>query len=321
MVANGLVSTPRSIWVVANERAIADPLLGEAVDALVERGHRIEVRQIEGAGAAPRLAAEGVAAGFESIVAAGGDGTLNEVVNGVAQSGKWAECAVGVLPFGTANDFATACRIPLNEPLVALSLIAEGPIRPIDVGRVNQTLFINVASAGACAEITTETNPDAKKLLGGFAYFLTGLASVTNLCAKSVTVRAPGFEWSGAALAITVANGRQAGGGFRVAPNAVLDDGLLEGMIIPEVPLDQFLALIGDFSRLDQEADFSHLQQFRGPWVEIEAPDGLQVNADGEPLSGTRFRFETTETRLRFHLPPIAPLSDGGRSRSSASRG
>lgn len=310
MVANGLVPTPRLIWVVANERAVADPVLSEAIAALTARGHRIEVRQIDGAGNAAQLAAEGAAAGFESLVAAGGDGTLNEVVNGVAHSGKWDQCAVGVLPFGTANDFATACRIPLNEPLVALSLIAEGPIRPIDVGRVNQTLFINVASAGAVAEITTETNPEVKKLLGGFAYFLTGLASVTNLCAKSVTVRAPGFEWTGAALAITVANGRQAGGGFRVAPNAVLDDGLLDGMIIPEVPLDQFLALIRDFSRLDQDADLDHLQRFRAPWIEIEAPEGLQVNVDGEPLSGTRFRFETAEARLRFHLPPIAPLSD-----------
>lgn len=300
-----------SICLIANSTAAADPVLNDAINELRSQGHRIEIRPVGKAGDAVHIAAQACRAGFGTLLAAGGDGTLNEVLNGVSPGGESPSCAVGVLPYGTANDFAVAAGIPLDDPRAALRLAVEGRPVPIDLGRVNGRLFINVASGGACAEITTETSAETKQMLGGFAYFLTGLATVASLCPREVSLRAPGFEWDGPALALTVANGRQAGGGFCVAPAALVDDGLLEVMVVPDTPWDEFLSLIRDFMRLEEPIQLERVVRVRVPWLEVRAAGGLQVNADGEPMQSDHFRFDVLERRLRFCLPLASSLLAG----------
>ena len=138
----------RIMRVILNGRAAQDQRLRTAVAQMRERGHRVEVRVTWEAGDARRFAAEAAQARIETIVAAGGDGTLHEVVNGVFDAHEPVRCAIGVLPLGTANDFATACGIPTADLLDALTLIAEGTPVPIDVGMLGERVFINVASGG-----------------------------------------------------------------------------------------------------------------------------------------------------------------------------
>ncbi len=163
------------------------------------------------------LPAEAAQAGIDTIVAAGGDGTLHEVVNGMVAAATPTASALGVLPLGTANDFATACGIPAGDPLNALMLIAEGTPTPIDVGRLGDRVFINVASGGFGTQVTVGTPSEIKRVLGAAAYFLTGLRYVTDLQAQHAQVVAPEFSWEGAFYALAVGNGRRAGGGFRSA--------------------------------------------------------------------------------------------------------
>src|SRR5262249_53730094 len=148
--APGTAATPpgaaRSLRVIVHGKAAGNELLRSAVGQVRQRGHRVEVRVTWEPGDAVRFAAEAVAAGPDAVVAAGGDGTLNEVVNGVVAEGLPARCPVGVLPLGTANDFATACGIPADDLTAALLLAAEGTPTPIDLGRVNGRVFVNVAS-------------------------------------------------------------------------------------------------------------------------------------------------------------------------------
>src|SRR5262245_59747809 len=113
---------PRRLRVVAHARAATDEL-AVAVEALRERGHRIDVRVSDAPGAAARLAAEAARDGVETVVAAGGDGTLNEVVNGLGRVAPAARPALGVVPGGTANDFAVAAGIPRGDPQAALELV------------------------------------------------------------------------------------------------------------------------------------------------------------------------------------------------------
>lgn len=294
--------------VLLNERAAADPRMREALVRLRARGHKVEARLLLEPGDAMRLAGEAAAKGIDAVVAAGGDGTLHEVVNGVVRSGQQSRCAVAVVPFGTANDFAAMCDIPLDDPLKALELIESDPIH-IDLGRMNDRLFVNVASGGFGAEVTAETSAEAKQVLGGFAYFLKGLASVTNINPRHVEINAPGFAWSGAVLSLSVGNGRQAGGGFQVCPNALLNDGLLDVVVVPEVARDSLLALARDLLRLGKDSNHGHIISFQAPWIDIRARDGLQVNLDGEPVYGDSFRFEALERVLPFYLPSAAPLS------------
>jgi lipid kinase YegS len=297
----------RIIRVIVNGRVAQDAQLRAAVAQVRERGHRVEVRVTWEAGDAQRFAAEAAEAGIPTIVAAGGDGTLHEVVNGVAWAGAYADCAIGILPLGTANDFASACGIPTADLLDALLLIAEGTPAPIDVGRLGERVFVNVASGGFGAQVTAETPPELKRLLGAVAYFLTGLRYVTDLQALQARVEAPEFRWEGDFYALAIGNGRQAGGGFHVCPWALLDDGLLDVLIIPAMPRAHLFTLLEDLRR-GTHLNNVHVVYRRLPSLKIESDQPLQVNLDGEPVHDTVFNFEQLPWRIPFHLPPAAPL-------------
>jgi diacylglycerol kinase family enzyme len=108
---------------------------------------------------------------------------------------------------------------------------------------------------------------------------------------------------------LAVGNGCQAGGGFRVCDRAKLDDGLLDVLIVPELPFDQALATIGNLMTGTQPPDAEHLPYHRVPWLDVEAPDGMRFNLDGEPIEGRSFRFEILPRHLPFVLPAHAPLT------------
>src|SRR5262245_58598312 len=126
----------RSLYLLLNARAAADPSVRETVGELRRRGHRVDVRALWEPGEALRCATEAAGRGYDAIVAAGGDGTLNEVVNGVLAGGSTS--AVGTLAFGTANDFAHATGIAELTPLEGLLLVAQGKPTAIDVGKCNE---------------------------------------------------------------------------------------------------------------------------------------------------------------------------------------
>ncbi len=271
------------IRVIVNGRAADNPQLRTAVAQMRKRGHRVEVRVTWESGDARRFAAEAVLAGIATVVAAGGDGALHEVVNGVVDAGEPVHSAIGVLPLGTANDFATACGIPTADLIDAFELIAEGTPSPIDVGRLGKRVFINVASGGFGAQVTAETPQESKRMLGAVAYFLTGLRHVTDLQAQHAWLEAPEFAWEGAFYALAVGNGRSAGGGFQICPRALLNDGQLEVVVIPEMPRAHLFSLLGDLRRGTHLCDV-HTVYCRVPSLKIQSSEPLQVNLDGEPL-------------------------------------
>jgi lipid kinase YegS len=295
--------------VVLNGKAAADETIRAAILELRELGHKVDVRVTWEARDAELFAHEAARAGYRAVIAAGGDGTLNEAVNGLlCESEAHCGCGLGVLPFGTANDFAVGCGIP-PEPKAALDLVVSSKPTLIDVGQVNGRLFLNCATGGYGAQVTAETSPEMKKLLGGFAYFVTGLASMTSLSPRAISLAAPGLNWQGNVLGLVVANGRQSGGGLQVAPSSLLNDGLLDLLVIPESPLVDLLALIGELSRLGgDQSEYARLIHQQVPWVDVAAPEGLHLNVDGEPMQGDRFRFEVVSRRLPCYLPPTAPV-------------
>lgn len=268
-----------------------------AVGQLRERGWTLDVRLTWEGGDAQRLVGEALAAGYGQVVAGGGDGTLRDVAEAMGLAATQASLAL--LPLGTANDFARAAGVPL-EPQAALDLL-EVPARPIDLGRVGDQLFLNMATGGFGSQVTANTSEDLKKVLGAAAYLFTGLSRFSELQAASVELQGPGFQWQGELLALGIGNGRQAGGGHVLCPEAMVDDGLLDIGILPapqEVAgaLRDLLAGDGLFVRA------------RLPWVEIKGAQGLDMNLDGEPLQAASLRFEAMPQALRVHLPAGSPL-------------
>lgn len=273
-----------------------------AVMALRENGWELAVRLTWEGGDAARLVDEALTAGYPTLIAGGGDGTLREVAEAMALAN--AEASLALLPLGTANDFSRAAGIPLL-PAEALSLLEFEP-HAIDLGEVDGQLFLNMATGGFGSKVTANTSEDLKKLLGGAAYLLTGLSRFTEVRSAFGRFHGPDFAWEGDFLALGIGNGRQAGGGHVLCPQASVDDGLLDICIVPaaqDVVGTLGTLLSGGILGLEAVSVTARL-----PWLEVEAPEGLDINLDGEPLTGNRLRFAARPGALRLHLPDISPL-------------
>jgi len=304
----------RPHWrLILNGKATGNEDVREAVAALRERGVQLEVRVTWESGDAERYVAEAIAHGVDTFIAAGGDGTLSEVAETLAHREEPADAlpSLGLLPLGTANDFATAAEIP-DEPLAALELIRHAPARPVDLLRIDADGKVwwcaNVASGGFGTEVTVETDEGLKKVLGGLAYLVTGVSRLGQIDPIQARVRAPGFEWAGGFIALGVGNGRQAGGGQVLCPEALIDDGVLDITVIPELSgevASTFAALVkgGKRGALEQVAE-----RVQAPWVEIEAEAPLTLNLDGEPVQARHFRIDCVPGRVNLHVALDSPL-------------
>ena len=231
--------------------------------------------------------------GAKRIVAGGGDGTLNAVVNAMLRKGKAPKASLGILPLGTANDFARGAGIAAGDLNGALELACMGAPTKIDLGWMNGQYFINVASAGFGAEITATTPHDMKKALGGAAYSLMGLVKAFQLQPYAGRlIHTGGTVEEGSMLVMAVGNNRFAGGGYDVAPKASLTDGLLDIALIsgqkPERLGDLVEELKDPVSPRNKHLFYRQLAAFT---IETERP--LHVNLDGEPIEGSHFEFKS----------------------------
>lgn len=302
---------------ILNGKAAGDPRLREAVGDLRTRGVDVGVRVTWEAGDADRFVAEAVDAAAGVVVAAGGDGTLSAVASAMARSEGGPLPSLGLVPLGTANDFATAAGIP-DDPRAALALVADLDPRPVDLLRLEadgeEHWCANLASGGFGTQVTVNTNEGLKKMLGGLAYLVTGVASLGRIEPVYARIHGPAgpegvpFEWHGGFIALGIGNGRQAGGGQALCPDARIDDGLLDVTILPDLSD----GLGETVSRLVAEGREGALESIavraRLPWVELESGEAFVLNLDGEPVRARRFRIRCEPGRLRMHLPPDSPL-------------
>ena len=298
---------------ILNGKSAGDEAAREAVGSLRKQGVQLDVRVTWEAGDVERYVAEAIADGIDTIVAGGGDGTLSEVATTLAHRDESADAlpTLGLLPLGTANDFARAAGIP-DAPEDALRLLLGQAAMPIDLLKLEANGEIhwaaNLASGGFGTQVTTETHEGLKKWLGGLAYVLTGLSKLGRIEPLRASMRGPGFDWSGDFIALGIGNGRQAGGGQALCPEALVDDGLLDLTIVP--PLEgELLATFGTAMTEGKEAALDRAAIRRAlPWVEIASTEPLTLNLDGEPVEATRFRIDCIPGRVRMHLPADCPL-------------
>lgn len=273
----------------------------------------IAVRVTSEDGDVAHMVSEAVAADVDCIVAGGGDGTLSAVASAMAtyDADAVALPALALLPMGTANDFAQAAGIPV-DPAAALQGIRDHPARPIDLLRVQTGAHthwcVNLASGGFGTGVTVETNTGMKHMLGGLAYLVTGIAALGRIETAHARLHGPDFDWQGDFIALGIGNGRQAGGGQPLCPDARIDDGLLDLTVIPDLGGE----LGTTVARLVTEGKRAALEQVatraRLPWIEVESTRPLTLNLDGEPVESRFFRIDCVPGRLRMHLPRDCPL-------------
>ncbi len=289
----------RSFLIVAGPGRAQNAAL-TCASVLQQGGHRVDFFWT--AQQAPRHLASHIRLGqYDVTVACGGDGTLGMVANAIMAAGEH-RSAMAIIPAGTANDFARSVGLLDLSPRELATLMAHGTPQPIDLGQVNDRLFVNFASGGIGAEITTNTPKALKRALGGGAYLATGVVMSLTGGPRQVSLRGPGFQWSGPVIYLGIGNARLAGGGFAVSKRFALNDRLLDLTVIPDLsgaPLWDMLGKLVRHRAVPQNyATFKQL-----PWLEIDAPNGLQVNADGEPLTSDHFRFGLHGQQLPVFLP------------------
>jgi lipid kinase YegS len=298
-----------AIRVILNGKGAANPRVRDAINRIRDEGQPMEVRCTWEGGDASRFAQEAVADGIDVLVAGGGDGTIHEVVNGLMTAEKAPELALGVLPLGTANDFARGCGIPL-EPYAALKLASEGTAKAIDIPSANGVHFANVASGGFGAEVTVGTDPQLKKALGGGAYALTGAVTAAKMTPYEGSFVSSEGSAEGSFIALAVGNSRQAGGGFQVTQKAFVDDGLLDLTVVSFFEMRDLGVVVEELRSFDNPDNrFVHYRQLES--IEIEVPGKLPINLDGEPYRWDRIRFELHPKALRVVLPDECPVIRG----------
>lgn len=274
------------------------------VEWVRERGHNVRVRVTWEKGDGELLAREAAEAGADVVVAVGGDGTVNEVVNGLDGS----DVPFGIVPIGTANDFAKQAGIPL-DPDHAMDVILHRPAIRIDTAALNGRRFLNVSSGGVGAEATAETPSEAKEMLGMFAYAITGVRKLVDLKPHEATFTAGDFRLTTEFLLFAVGNGRTTGGGTLIVPRASVTDGLLDVCIVEAMPRAEFAKLILRIRHGDHVGnDGVHYLQV--PSIEINATEAISVNVDGEPSDARRLEYRVRTCDLRIHLPHLPGEED-----------
>lgn len=274
-------------------RAVAQGL----VEWRTQLGWQVKLRETRRAGEATSIA-RSEATHYDLIVAAGGDGTINEVANGLVHTGT----TLGALPIGTGNVWVRELRQSLN-PLTAARQLAVGSIHQIDLGLANERHFLLMAGIGFDAAITQEVRSADKRRLGRLAYIIKSLPVIWRLRGTRTRITIDGAPLKGNALFVLVSNSRLYGGVLNIAYRAAITDGLLDVCVMMgESALAAPKLLAGILLR--SYGKIPGLQYFQARTVEIACSQPLPVQVDGDAIGVTPMTFQIVPAALRVLLPP-----------------
>lgn len=299
--------TVMRVLIVFNPTAGSAGALEQELDAVAdlwrERGWEVDKQPTTKSGDGTRIAREAAAAGYDVVVAAGGDGTINEVVNGLAGT----QTALAPLPAGTMNVWARELGLPL-QPKAAAEVLCDAVVRTIDLGKAGDRYFLLMAGVGFDAAITSQVRPEEKKRFGPFAYVLRGFSLFGRMRGTRTRLLLDGREIGGRLLWVLVGNSQLYGGVVKVTHRASIDDGLLDVCIIRgnnlySAPL-HFLSILLRRPSIDPEMEYYRVRK-----VQIIPRKPLPVQVDGDPIGTTPITMEVAPKALRALMP--AQVGDG----------
>lgn len=256
--------------------------IAEILETLEQAGYETSAHATTHKGDATREAGLAAQRKYDLVIAAGGDGTVNEVINGLAE--KPNRPTLGILPMGTSNDFANAIGLPKNIHK-AIEVLAHGATKYIDVGRMNHRYFINIGGGGILTELSYEVPSKLKTVLGQFAYYVKGVEKLPGLRPVPVEVRANGKLWNEELMLFLVANSRIIGGFDKIAPHADLTDGLFDVILVRKCNIMDLARLMTLVLRGEHLND-PKIVHFQTQHLSIRSPEEVSINIDGE-LGGT----------------------------------
>jgi YegS/Rv2252/BmrU family lipid kinase len=285
------------IFVIVNPAA-----RGEKARSFVEKIRKLSRTAVLATTSAPgearTLAKQAAADGFRVVVAAGGDGTVNDVVNGIAGT----TATLGVLPIGTMNVYATELGLPANNLRACWELILEGHTRTVDLPKANGHYFVQLAGIGFDAQIVEETSWDFKKTLGPLSYVI----SATQIAArKPPLLKIEHDHGTTEGSFILIGNGRHYGGPFSIFKDAKIDDGLLDMLVFKNLgylDIVRYLhgIIFGTHTRLK---DVTYFQTHK---ASVTSDERVPVEVDGEVIGQLPMKFRFSSRKLRVIAPKKA---------------
>jgi lipid kinase YegS len=287
------------VLVLHGERAFLPPVR-HLVEWVREKGHTVEPRVTWERGDAERFARSAASTPeVDAVLACGGDGTVNEVLNGLAGTNT----PMGIIPLGTANDFARQVGIPADADH-AMDVVLQRTPERIDTASHNGRRFLNVSTGGVGAEATAETPADAKRALGPIAYAITAVRKLADLQPQRARFHGPDFDLETEFLLFAVGNARATGAGTLITPEASVRDGLLDLCVVEDMGRREF-ARLALLVRKGEHLEDERVHYLQVPWLRIDADEPITVNADGESQQCEELEYRAHRDDLLIYLPHL----------------
>ncbi|WP_223596165.1 diacylglycerol kinase [Neobacillus bataviensis] len=292
----------RLIYNPTSGREMIKRHLPEILEKLEVAGYEASCHATTGAGDATNAAKIAVERKYDVVIAAGGDGTIHEVVNGLAEQEYRPK--LGIIPAGTTNDFARALHIP-RDVSSAVNIITKGELIPVDIGRINEKYFINIAGGGKMTELTYEVPSKLKTMLGQLAYYLKGMEMLPSIKASDLKIEYDGKLFEGEAMMFLVGLTNSIGGFEKLAPDASINDGLFSLLILKKVNLAEFIR-IATLAIRGEHVNDPNVIYTQANRIKVYSSEKVQLNLDGEFGGLLPAEFEN----LYRHLEVFVPLEN-----------
>ncbi len=268
----------RIIYNPTSGREIFKRHLAEVLQKLEEAGYEASCHATTGEGDAIKAARTAVERRYDLVIAAGGDGTINEVVNGLAEQEY--RPRLGIIPTGTTNDFARALHIP-RDVEAATDIIVKGDTIPVDIGRINEKYFINIAGGGRLTELTYEVPSKLKTMIGQLAYYLKGIEMLPSIRSTEVSIEFDGKLFEGEVMLFLVGLTNSVGGFERLAPDSSINDGMFSLLILKKTNLADFIRIATLAVRGEHIKD-PNVIYTQANRIKVHSKEKVQLNLDGE---------------------------------------
>lgn len=293
------MKTARIIYNPTAGREMFKQMLPDVLIHLEKNGYISSAHATQSEGDAVEAAIAACDIGFDIIIAVGGDGTVSEVINGVASQKHRPE--IGIIPMGTVNDFASALYIP-NNVENAVDNIVHGVPMKLDVGYMNGKYFMNIAGGGKLTEVSYEAPSRLKAIIGPIAYYVKGIEKIPQMTSTNIRLEFDGEVHEGKVMMFLIGLTNSIGGFDKLVPGAKFNDGLFSVLYVEDVSILEFGRILSMAARGEHlEHPKVHLVKARE--VSASSYDDVQLNLDGEFGGVLPARFENLQQHIKIRVP------------------
>lgn len=289
----------RIIYNPTSGREAVKKELPNILEKLERAGYETSAHATTCEGDATAAAKTAVERGYDLIVAAGGDGTINEIIHGMAEQEHRPKLAI--LPAGTTNDFARALSIPKDIDKAA-DIILEGNSMKLDIGKVNEHYFINIAGGGKLTELTYDVPSKLKTMIGQLAYYMKGIEMLPSLKAARVKIEYDDQVLEEDIMLFLISNTNSVGGFEKLAPDARLNDGYFDVLILKKTNLAEFIQ-IATLALRGEHLKSKNIIYTQAKRVKVTNEEKMQLNIDGEYGGLLPGEFINLQEHIEFMVP------------------